>query len=296
MITFKCKNCGGEMFVSRSGDLSCPYCGTKGAFSDSQLREYKEFRMRMLEYLRAVADSENTDRDTEAIWESAEEVLFDTVDGDEIAIRYIYRSESDGITMYCARNNVIYCYPKNKLDKYEKAKASFASLTYPAADMKHLDKCFPKYAGSYSLKNGGVILVLSKPEDLYPVGMFGKLIPEHVEWIISRLENIACVLEFNEMSHKGISVESVFINPKTHEAALLGDWQDAIKLNSSKRDLQDIRKTAIKLLGDEFSKAPSPLKKFLNSMPEEDAFKDFEKWDNVIEKELGGRHFTKFKM
>lgn len=296
MITFKCKNCGGEMYVSRSGDLSCPYCGTKGAFSDAQLSEYKAFRLRMLEYLRAVADSKASDRDTDTIWESADHVFFDTVDGDEISISYIYQSEEAGVKMYCARNNVIYYYPKNKSEKYDKAKDSFGKITFPAADMKHLDRCFPKYVGTYELVDGAKLLVLSKEEDLYPVGMFGKLIPEHVEWIISRLENIACVLEYNDMSHRGISVESVFINPKTHEAALLGGWQDAINLKSSKRDLGDIRKAATKLLGDDFSKAPGPLKKFLNEIPGDDAFSDFEKWDHIIEKEFGGRHFTKFKM
>ena len=51
MITYKCENCGGEMVIRASGDLVCDYCGSKSHFSDAQLREYREFRKNMLEYL-----------------------------------------------------------------------------------------------------------------------------------------------------------------------------------------------------------------------------------------------------
>ena len=35
MITYKCKNCGGEMSVDHVGDLYCPYCGRHHCICDA---------------------------------------------------------------------------------------------------------------------------------------------------------------------------------------------------------------------------------------------------------------------
>lgn len=221
MLEFVCKACGGDMKVHRTGELLCPYCGVKNVFTDKQLADYKEYRLRVLEYLRAVAEDRETSASKDAIWSNARTVTFQDAEGDDITIQYLYHGKEKGVDMYAARNNVIYIYPVFKTIQADKAIKAFSRLAFPQADMKGLGRCFPKLAGDYKLKNGSRMLVYSKEEDFYPLGLFGDLIPEHVEWMISRLENIACVLLYNEMEHGGISKESIFINPKTHEAALL---------------------------------------------------------------------------
>ena len=67
-------------------------------------------------------------------------------------------------------------------------------------------------------------------------------------------------------------------------------------MHASGKDLKDIRSTAEKLLGADFGDAPEPVIRFLKRPPASDAYDDFAMWDEVIEKELGGRHFTKFEM
>ena len=42
MISFKCKNCGGEMSVDSSGSLVCEYCGSNSFFADSELTGYRD--------------------------------------------------------------------------------------------------------------------------------------------------------------------------------------------------------------------------------------------------------------
>ncbi len=297
MLSFQCNNCGGEMAVSRIGELACPYCGTHNFFSDSQLEQYKEFRLRMLEYLRGLADDEQTKASEERLWMNCEKVTFVDKDGTDITIEYVYKCIKDDVHIYAARKNVILVYPPNKVGDAKDAMDSFLKIEYPQADMRELNKCFPSLAGRFELMNGSYMVVLSKAESMYPVEMFGALTAKHVEWIISRLENIACVMEYNEMVHGGISPEHVFINPKTHEAALLGGWHQARdKRREDKTDLLDIRKTAKKLLGRDYGDAPKPLIKFIEGKPAQDAYDDFAKWDSVIENELGGRHFTEFKI
>ncbi len=297
MLEFVCKACGGDMKVHRTGELLCPYCGVKNVFTDKQLADYKEYRLRMLEYLRAVAEDRETSAGKDAIWSNARTVTFQDAEGDDITIQYLYHGKEKGVDMYAARNNVIYIYPLLKTALADKAIKAFSRLAFPQADMKGLGRCFPKLAGDYKLKNGSRMLVYSKEEDFYPLGLFGDLIPEHVEWMISRLENIACVLLYNEMEHGGISKESIFINPKTHEASLFGGWDNASTgVSTSETDLKAIRKVAGEMLGEGYNKAPKPLIRFIEGKPASLAYDDFAAWDKVIETQLGGRHFTKFEM
>ncbi len=297
MLQFQCKSCGGDMSVDRIGELLCPFCGTKNFFTDKQLQEYKEFRLRMLEYLSAVAEDRKTPEGKAFIWEQAAKVTFQDKEGTDITIQYIYHGKEDAVDMYCANSNVIYIYPKGMAAQADKAIRAFSGLTFPQADMRGLSRSFPKLVGKYELSDGRRMLVYSKEEDFYPLALFGDMIPEHVEWIISRLENIACVLLYNNMSHGAISTKSVFINPRTHEAALLGGWQQASDgCNTSERDLKAIRRVAEEMLGEGYKTAPKPLIRFLEGKPKEVAYDDFATWDKVIETELGGRHFKKFEM
>lgn len=290
MITFKCKNCGGEVSINAAGDLLCPYCGTKANFSDAELRGYREFRSSMLQYLASVASNKDKETDAEYIWKLSESVSFETNDGTEITINYIYQCEDNSIKMYAARNSVIYVFPRAKAELAEMALRNVSSLTYPSADMKDLRRLVPELKGHYILSDGSVMLVYNKPENLFPLPLFGALEYVHVAWIVSRLENIACLLAFNNVVHGDITPDTLFINPKSHEVTLMGGWWNMEK-GYSEKDLKDLRKTAKLLLSDYFKDIPKMFKDFLDGRPKNDAFKDFEYWDYVIENGLGGRHF-----
>ncbi len=296
MISFKCANCAGEMTVSHTGELVCPYCGAKHNLSDKELEGYKVFRHRMLEYLAAVSNDSAKASDYEYLWNGADSVTFVAEDESEIRIRFIYESELEGVKMYVAKDSIIYVFPKDKVSLHEKSLKNISKITFPQADMKSLAKCIPQSKGTYRLIDGSLLWAVSKDEGLYPLPLFGNLSWEDTAWIVSRLENIACLMEYNDAVHGLIDPETIFINPKTHEASLLGGWWkmgDMSPYNKSS-DLKDIRKTAKKLLGSGFEDTPKAFKEYLNEAPKIDAFKDFEYWDSIIEKGLGGRHFHKF--
>ena len=104
------------------------------------------------------------------------------------------------------------------------------------------------------------------------------------------MENICCELKYSNIQHGGIDERSLWVNPITHEGALFGDWRN-VKSLSDVGDLVDIRKTAIGLAKN--SRNPIELYEFLNSNPAKDAFEDFSKWDEVINKGFGGHRFVK---
>ena len=174
-------------------------------------------------------------------------------------------------------------------------------LTIPPADVKGLHECFPRLNGRYDLKGGGVMLAFARTDNLFPLPMFGSLKPEHVAWIISRLENICCVLDYSNMIHGKIAEETVWINPFNHHAVLMGHWWSASKKGHGKElsgnpDLKGLRQTAVKILGIHKDEAPKEMIKFLEEKPASDAFDDFEKWDKVIENGFGGRRFAQMNV
>lgn len=295
MLTFKCKNCGGEMSVGEDGGLLCEYCGSRYYFTDRNLSDYRSFRLLLLNYLRGVKDEKTLDlHDESNLWDRAEEASFTTKDGTEISLYYLHSSVTDGVTVYLTQNAVIYHFPRLCVSKADRLVSVISRFEFPPADMKDLKKCCPCITGRYELDNGDVLIACQRNGNFFPLQMLGALQPEHTAWVMSRLENICCLLEYNNMSHNGITLDSVFVNPFTHQAALFGAWWGAGQRTD--KDLVDIRAAGRKALGIYYDTAPALFKKFLNEKPAPDAFADFEKWDNVITSPEGfnGRRFTKY--
>lgn len=303
MIVYKCPNCGGEMSIDSSGALFCEFCGSKLNFSDKDLEGYKAFRSQMLNYLKNIHNISETDPSVDMIWSMAEKESFETKEGTPITINYINSAEDGHATMYVTRSAVLYLFPRAYAKEAELMQNGLSMLKFPEADIKGLGRCFPTLTGRFELKNGDILLSFAREATVFPLSIYGALPAHHVAWIISRMENIACVLEYSHLYHHDISINSIFINPVTHEAVLYGGWWNAGIKNSSllsaltvNKDLVDIRKTAKTILGYNGGTVPRELEVFLDERPSRDAFDDFAVWDEVIEKGFGGRHFHKMSV
>ncbi|MCQ2539264.1 MAG: TFIIB-type zinc ribbon-containing protein [Acetatifactor sp.] len=297
MITYKCRKCGGEMSISPAGELVCAYCGTKENFSDAELRGYREFRNSMLQYLAAAAGKNTDTYAAEQLWSYAETKSFQSDDGEAIEIKYLFTAVDDGIEMYMAKESVIYVFPAGRAKDAQKMLENIAKMQYPKADMKGLANYVPSLIARFDLNDDGALLVFKKSDNMYPLGAFGKLEYIHAAWVLSRLENLCCMLEFSNLCHGGITLEGIFIDPYTHEAALYGGWWKATpERNGSKVDLKSIRAVIDRLLGVDKKDVPKGFLDFLKSAPAMDAYTDFGEWDQVIETKMGGRHFHKLTL
>ena len=299
MISFKCKNCGAEMSVDSTSGLFCEYCGTKVPFSDGDLADYRNFRLQVLNYLRSVNDSKaGGSHDESYLWRSAETLRLRTDDKDDITVRYLYSVDYGDATAYLARNNVLFVFKKGRKNLADRMISSIERIQIPAADMKGLRETLPEFSGRWNLEDGGTMVSFVRADNIFPLDMFGCLRPEHAAWIVSRLENIACVLNYSGLVHQGISVESVFINPFTHHAVLFGPWWNVQTMGASdaRRDLADIRVVAGKIMGPGQRSAPREFVKFIKSRPCDDSYGDFEAWDKVIESGFGGRRFAEMNV
>lgn len=299
MLSFKCENCNGELSVDSSGALYCEYCGSRFHFSDEQLRGYKEFRGRMLRYLRETHERKAGEgRNEDALWNSAEYAYLKSADDNDITIRYLYRCD-DGpfVTMYLTREAFLFHLKKEARALAEAQERALQRLSFPPADVNGLRDCFPVAAGTYPLDNGGLLLAFKRAANLFPLPLFGALAAEHAAWVVSRMENICCVLAYSDMAHKGISENSLAIDPFTHHAVLIGHWWEAgYSSEGSAVDLKAVRTTALRILGVNRSTIPKEFAAFLSSAPRRNAYEDFALWDSVIEKGFGGRRFAKMNI
>ncbi len=297
MISLKCKNCGGEMSVSLKGELLCPYCGSNEQLSDVELDEYRVFRTNVLHYLRAAADRNADAPDGSILWTCQQTAVYHTAEGARISIDYLFYAEDDGVKLYTAKDSVVFVFGAEGRAKASAMSEKLGLLQYPSAALKDLRRCFPTIKARFELDDGGVLIAAAKPENVFPLFAYGSIPPVHAAWIVSRLENICCILEYSGLVHGGIHTDSVFLNTKTHEAFLYGGWWKAgAKQNEAdRRDLYALRTTADRVMGEYRNEAPQQFREFLKNKPAPNAYEDFEKWDEVIEKGFGGHKFEEFR-
>ena len=210
-----------------------------------------------------------------------------------LTICHLFKGTQDGVTVYTARKNAVFIFGSGDAASYGSFSSIPEKLCYPSADIKGLAIFFPVVNGDFELEDGRHVIAVSKDEELYPLSAFGSLPPEHAAWIVSRLENLCCVLAYSSIAHNGIDMESFFINARTHQAYLLGGWWNSCLSDDSSSDLKAVRNIAKRIMGLKYESAPDEFRRFISEAPACDAFEDFSRWDEVIEKGFTARILTK---
>lgn len=287
LMKIKCNNCGAEYRINSRGELICSYCGSKIYLNDKDFEEYQKARDEMLLKDRFNQDDVNNNGDYLGLWNGENSIRL----ADNIHCKYYYDFEKENKEIYINKDKLIIIYnDKNIVDII---KNNLNNLVYPSADIKGLSKYLPQIIFYKELKDGRVIVGYEKSENVYPLYLMKDLDAKQVAWIISRMENLGCLLEFNEIDFSKIDIKDFYFNPKTHEIFLLDGWEYIQNLNSKQNYLHLIREIALQILNE--STAPEMCIDFLKSKPEDNAYDDFSKWDNVIENGFNGHNFHRFK-
>ena len=304
-----CNNCGGSMMLDASGVTAhCPYCGKKFLLDHADTDYYRDFFARMNSFFAASEDEQTRKQNAEELWNTADIHTFTCADGTPVEVKYMHRYSDGDTDVYVARRNIIFHFKTNGAEKTERFRRSISTLDYPSADTRNLEAFFPKISGGFTLNDGSFLCAITKDEDEYPLRLFGALNGRHAAWIISRLENLCCVLEFSSLVHPQISPDTIYITPYTHQASLYGGWWNAGKNNTLAVDTNErlklqqnligLRDTAAQALG--YTKAsdipftadiPDALRSFIRSVPRPTAYDDFSYWDEMLIKAYGERKF-----
>ena len=299
MRNLSCKNCGGIMIYDVSSMTAhCRFCGTSYVLDHKDTDYFKAFYRQM-----TASPSKDEDRKSrdDLLWENADTMTFTTSEGQCIELKYLYSYSDKCADVYVTRRNIAFHFRDGMNGKAEHLRRMVSSLDYPSADTKFLSAFFPRVTGAFILDNGTSLVIINKREDEYPLRLFGKLGGRHIAWIISRLENLCCVLEYNSLVHPEIDLDTVYINPNDHSASLYCNWWSVEHKNmnglSSADNLKGLRKTAKALLETEeiTPDTPKALLDFINSAPKIDAYEDLAYWDEMLIKAFGERKFIKME-
>ncbi len=307
MKNLNCKNCGGPMLTDPSGTTAnCPFCGSKYVLDHRDTDYYRDFYERMRGFLHLSADGQERRRRADELWDSAASEVFECSDGRQIDVRSMHTYKNRIMTAYTARQNIIFRFDIGNEDKADRYRKNVSSIDYPSADTRSLSDFFPRISGGFELTDATTLLVVKKREDEYPLRLFGTLSGRHTAWLIGRMENLCCVLEYNSIVHPEFGLDTLYIDPYDHQASLYGGWWSAVPNNTAvngricttRDNLTALRETAAKVLGFESASAaretedvPKPFADFLRSAPLSNAYEDFAYWDDVLIKSYGERRF-----
>ncbi len=323
MALLKCKMCDGIMDYDPVQNLAvCPYCGSKSTLFEQDRKLFEQFQEAFAAVL-GQRGHEQRKAAEEGFWVECSLERLTREDGEIIEIAYLTRRRTDMCTMYVARRNVIFVFEKGQEASAERYCEMVGQVAYPSADMeRELSDYIPHVVTRCRLADGRTFLAIEKAEGTYPLGMLGILIDRHVAWVMSRLENLCCLLEYNQMVLNAFTLENLFVDPANHQIYLYGGWwfagyrgAEAVgasrvllpylkkgfsgkSRNDYSTDLEGIRLAAAKLLGCEGREGlrgktllPEPFCKFLEDAPEGSAAADFARWDRVLEASYGERRF-----
>jgi hypothetical protein len=296
------------MVIDATGTTAkCPYCGSGTVLDHRDTDYYRDFYERMRGFFKLSADGQERRLRADELWNSADEEEFECSDGRRINVRSMHIYTDRTASAYTARQSLIFRFAPDKAECADRFRRAVSSLDYPSADTKSLSDFFPRISGGFELADGSALLALKKSEDEYPLRLFGALGGRHAAWIVSRLENLCCVLEYNSLVHAGIGIDNLYINPYDHVVCLYGGWWNAVPNNTvvdgrarvTRDNLYALREVAAAVLGFRCAaevKArpdlPQPFADFIKGAPESNAYDDFALWDEVLIKSYGERRFV----
>jgi hypothetical protein len=248
-------------------------------------------------------------------------------------IKYRTKHKFELGTMYVANRSVIWLIEEKYTDLLQNGERAIQELIYCDEKMKEeFERCVPKVIARFETADNRLGLVVEKAPDLFLLRDVlnyyeGKIPERHVAWILSRLNNIVCYLDYNGISVNGITTDTVFISPKYHGCALLGGWWYSVKqgekmigtsnevftvmppqvkdkkLGNILTDMEAIRLIGRELLGDRngnslslMSSAPDAMISWLRGAATSNAFEELTKWKEVLEASFGERKFVEMDL
>ncbi|MBO5388407.1 MAG: hypothetical protein J6A59_09740 [Lachnospiraceae bacterium] len=235
-----------------------------------------------------------------------------------------YFKFNNGIAMiYHTATKVAIVYDKTYRKFYDNYLKMVKSLKYADLSMeKEFKRYFPKLVTNFETEDGQFLILLDKTSEVLNLGVIvksyenrGEKFPErHAAWILNRLYNIECYLNYNNLVSNGISIDNIWVSPEMHTVLLFNGWEyttekDAgmlgcpkevykvlpVKVKGTKQsntltDLESIKNTGRKLF-----KGHDKLEyvnKFLNSgIDSDEPLNEWDKYGEAINKQFGKRTF-----
>lgn len=121
--------------------------------------------------------------------------------------------------MYVTESNIVFVIKEKSKKYYDNYIAKTKRyLKLDKEVWKRIEYMLPKVSKHFKDVDGNWIIIVDKPCKIYPLREIlnyydGKLQPEYVASIITRLYNFVCYMEIVGMNHNGITIDNLFFAP-----------------------------------------------------------------------------------
>ena len=234
-----------------------------------------------------------------------------------IQMHYLACLDFDFGKYYICNNNIVYIFNSGTDKFFNNAIDIINKIKYQDENMKNMFKNFmPDIHSTYKTIDGNNVLVLKTKKNIYPLSLVLKHFNNKMEtksscWIISRLSNIACFLESSSIVHNSLSVDNIFIEPDTHSVYIYGGWwfsgiknTKMIGVNSEIYNIMPVLIKNSKKYGTETdlesiktnSNIPEEIITFITDGCSDNAIKEYQKWDRLLDAAYGTRQFIEMNL
>lgn len=269
------------------------------------------------------------------VWGNRSLIHFDTSRDTVINLAYIREETVDGFgTQFIGKSRVCYLVPDSNEDlvgvwSKNLERMAAEAHKYQATHLRATLESMDAHLGNVALKDGSrLVTVLKDPEFLCLKHVLekGPLPAEHATWIMTRLYNLAAMMQEENVPNLDLSARSVFIHPLNHSVFLSDGWQYAQKfrstvlaipartarlcptiVSSGQATIGHVL-TLIQALGRECLGSPSdahllgrkdvpaPMKSWITSMAGGDAVKESIAWSSVKDRSFGPPKYVKLEL
>lgn len=169
------------------------------------------------------------------VWKKKGRIGFEMKRGGWVSLEYSSEAEFELGRRFAGEDKLLYLIESDYLEYFENAVDRIGNMKFSDANMKEeFERFLPRMVRQGITKSGAGIIILMKDRDEYPLKdilekLDNRMDAKHVAWVISRLCNICCYLQYAGIAHNGVTIDNLFINPKKHTISLQGGWWYAVK-------------------------------------------------------------------
>jgi len=266
-------------------------------------------------------------------WESKNIIQFYCTTKEKYEFKYLISYSFELGQYYIGHDHVIYIFDRKHREFYDQYLKIIKNFKYANDTMKsEFLKCLPYFIKNFETSDGSLGVVVRKTPDcllLKDILAYykGNIPDRHVAWIMGSLYNIACFIDYNGLTHNGISLDNYYISPLYHNGQLLGGWwystnQEQNMMGVSKEiydilppkvrndrvsnittDLESIRFIGKQLLGEKngckvkYNKdLPKSFIDWLLAGSSNSAYEEYSKWNTVLTNSYGKRKFIEMNL
>jgi hypothetical protein len=170
------------------------------------------------------------------------QVNWSTTDGRRLEFRYLRVTPTAVGAAYQGRAWLADTVALDQADLVAPAQARLRAWRFASPAMaSQMKPALPDPARCYTTPTA-TVLVRPRPPGLIRLTEVrahfgGALDPRHVAWIGSALWNFACYLQYAQVAHHDLTLDSVWIHPEDHRIAVLDPWLYAADVGAPLRAL-----------------------------------------------------------